>query len=95
MIEIDDFEWDQIKSSANQLKHGYPFSVAARLFDGRVRLDSKINSTAYNEIRYVTFAEINDRVLVCIWTWRHTKRRVISLRSASKRECNAYAKATG
>ncbi len=32
-----EFEWDEAKSEANRLKHGFDFAYAVRIFDGQVR----------------------------------------------------------
>jgi uncharacterized protein len=92
-MEFDDFEWDEAKNALNFKRHGMSFEISAIIFDGRARLDELSRNSNTFETRYFTIAEFDDIVLVCVWTYRGQKRRIISLRTASKRERHAYSKA--
>lgn len=94
MGETDDFEWDDDKDAANRAKHGLPLPLAARLFDGRVRLDRPSRGER-GEPRFETIAVYNDTVLLRAWTWRGRRRRAISFRAASEDERRAYQEAIG
>ena len=95
MGETDDFEWDDVKDEATRAKRDLSLAAASRLFDGRVRLERVSPKSPPNEVRYITIAEIEGRVLFCVWTWRGLRRRVISLRPAKRSERSAYQEATG
>ncbi|QIB34205.1 BrnT family toxin [Ancylobacter pratisalsi] len=94
MGETDDFEWDDDKDAANRAKHGLPLPLAARLFDGRVRLDRQARGER-GELRFETIAVFNETVLLRAWTWRGRRRRAISFRSANEVERRAYQEAIG
>jgi uncharacterized DUF497 family protein len=51
------FEWDEEKRLSNMPKHGFDFIHAARLFDGRVRLDAR--SPRGREHRILTIGELD------------------------------------
>jgi uncharacterized protein len=44
----------------------------------------------YGEDRFMTVGHLGDRMVVVVWTWRGTSRRIISLRKANEREQEAY-----
>ncbi|MBY0611774.1 MAG: BrnT family toxin [Beijerinckiaceae bacterium] len=95
MERLDDFEWDAAKADSNVQKHGYPFSLAPTLFAAPLRSERQIPADQTGEARYMTYAELDGNLFACVWTMRGTKRRIISLRRANKRERNAYKKAAG
>ena len=95
MGETDDFEWDDGKTASNLQKHNYPLPLAALLFDGRKRLDRLSKQQPDHEPRYETIAAYEGSVLLCVWTMRGRKRRVVSLRVASRTERRAYQEAIG
>jgi uncharacterized DUF497 family protein len=82
---MGEFEWDPAKERANLTKHNTPFSLAVRIWEGKVveRID---NRRAYGETRIQAFGEIDSRLMSVIYTWRDTKRRIISARKANQRE---------
>ena len=92
--ETEDFEWDDLKSELTRLRRDLELVAAARMFDGRIRVERLSPKSPPEEPRYETLAEINGRVLMCVWTWRGAKRRLISLRAAHRSERLAYEKAT-
>ena len=93
MGETDDFEWDDVKDAKNQARRGLPLPLAALLFDGRERLDRISKKSAPGETRSETMAEVEGRVLFCVWKWSGQRRRVISLRIAHRSERRAYQEA--
>lgn len=93
MGETDDFEWDDVKNVANREERGLPLPLAARLFDGRLRLDRPSSKSLRDEARFETMAEYEGAVLYCVWTWRGERRRIISLRVAHRSERRAYQEA--
>ena len=73
--------------------HGLAFVEAKSLFDADVyaAMDTR---QGYGEECWRGIGELNDRVLVVVWTGRAPgKRRIISLRRANERERTAYYKA--
>lgn len=82
------YEWDDAKNRSNQHKHGLPFELTVVLFDGPTLEweDSRI----YDEERWIAVGEVNGRVVVCVYTWREDRRRIISLRRATKSETRDY-----
>lgn len=88
------FEWDEVKRRANVEKHGIDFLLAAQVFDGRPRLDG--TSPRGAEVRFVTVAPLEGRLVAVIWTWRGDERvRVISARRARDGEERAYRQRHG
>ncbi len=49
----------------------------------------------YGEPRYVTIGELDNRLVVVVWTPRGTARRIISMRKANAREQEKYARHLG
>jgi uncharacterized DUF497 family protein len=95
MGETDDFEWDDVKDAATRAKRDLELIAAALLFDGRDRLERVSPKSLPTEMRYETMAEVDGRVLFCVWTWRGSRRRIMSLRPAHRSERRAYEKAVG
>lgn len=84
------YEWDQAKSMRNARARGLPFEIAVALFEGRT-LEQPDLRRDYGELRVRALGQVNDVILVCIYTDRgHDVRRIISLRPAKRRERDAY-----
>ena len=81
-------EFDEAKNQANIRKRGVPLSDAELLFETKVL--EWIDHRTTHEQRIIAFGVIENRVHVCVHTWRDEVRRVISLRKANRREVNAY-----
>jgi uncharacterized DUF497 family protein len=93
MGETDDFEWDDTKEARNLSKHGMSLRLAAELFASDFRVEFAATNSRSDASRTIAIALAFGRLLTCVYTWRGQKRRVISLRSASRRERRAYEKA--
>ena len=93
MGEYRDFEWDDAKDRQNRDKHGLPLIAAAALFDDPGLVDGDLPRVQGNEQRRLAVGAIRDRLVTCIYVWRRGRRRIISLRSASRKERRAYAEA--
>jgi uncharacterized DUF497 family protein len=91
---IDDFEWDFGKESTNVAKHGLSLRQAAELFasDQWIEVEAEYHGT--DPSRTIAVGPVQGRLVVCIYTWRGRKRRVISLRPAHRSERRAYQEAT-
>ncbi|HEY9211713.1 MAG TPA: BrnT family toxin [Ancylobacter sp.] len=94
MGETDDLEWDDDKDAANRRKHGLPLDFASLVFDGRPRYERGSPKQVVGEFRIEAMAEIADRVIFCVFIWRGFRRRVMSVRNASRSERRAYKEAT-
>ena len=90
MGETEDFEWDDVKDAINRTERGLPLPIAARLFDGRPRVDNVSVKSPPGETRFETMAEFEGRVLFCVWMWSGERRRIVSLRIAHRSERRAY-----
>lgn len=88
-----EFEWDEEKRLANIDKHGIDFSRAGLLFDGRPLYDFR--SDRFGEERFTTTAMLDGEFVTAAWTWRGTKRRLISVRRARHAEERAHRQLHG
>ncbi len=82
-------EFDPDKEVRNRLRHGLGFGGAERIFAG-FRIDDEDDREDYGEVRYVTLGRIGRQVVVCVWTPRGDRARIISLRKAEKDEREIY-----
>ena len=89
-----EFEWNEAKNHSknrsNIRKHGIGFELAQRIFDGPVltRLDHRKD---YGEDRFVSIGTVDGvAVVVVVHTDREERVRLISARTASRRETRAY-----
>ena len=80
-----DFEWDPEKERINTTKHKVDFRAASRIWEGIV-LESMDDRRDYGEIRIQALGEVDGRLMVVVFTWRGTTRRIISARKANPRE---------
>jgi hypothetical protein len=84
-----DFEWDPRKAAANQRKHGIDFADAATVLHDEFAIT--VLDDDPDEERYVTVgADALGRVLVVVFTWRGSRIRLISARTATARERCRY-----
>jgi uncharacterized DUF497 family protein len=80
-----DFEWDPEKEKRNIEKHKVDFQTASRIWEGSV-LERDDNRRNYSESRIEALGQVQGRLMVVIFTWRGTVRRIISARKANPRE---------
>jgi uncharacterized DUF497 family protein len=73
------FEWDENKRQANIEKHGIDFADLEAIFRGPIieRVDILVGT-------------IDNIVLVVVYPWRGSVRRIISARRANNRERRTY-----
>ena len=88
-----EFIFDPGKDATNLGKHGLSLAAAAELSweAALVWIDDRAD---YGEVRVVALAPIGDILYFVAFVDRETKRRIISLRRANRREVNHYVKAT-
>ena len=89
-----DFEWDEDKRQSNILHHGIDFERAKEIWQGRV-LEAPSRQSHHGEERFLAIGESQDRFITVIFTWRGTKRRIISARVARQDERENYKKEIG
>lgn len=85
------FEWDPVKNTANQVKHGISFDKARTLWDDPGRL--QILAPYPLENRYILIGRIDARLWTGIYTIRNRVIRLISVRRARKKEKALYEQA--
>ena len=85
------FEWDQEKAADNARKHGVTFEEATTAFADPLSLTILDVQHSETEKRYVLLGRsLRDRLLVVVHTERGDNIRIISARSATKRERRTY-----
>ena len=88
------FEWDAAKARLNLTKHSVSFEEASTVFGDRsaITIPDPVHSLA--EERFVTIGVSNQgKILVVVATERGDSLRLISARSASRRERKQYEEA--
>ena len=84
------YQWNPRKAASNLEKHGVDFADAVGVFEDERALTIKEHYVA-SEQRFVTIGmDFLGRVLVVIYTYRNNDIRMISARTATKRERRAY-----
>lgn len=84
-----EIEFDPKKEALNRARHRIGFAGAEAIFAG-FHIDDEDDREDYGETRFVTLGRIGRRVVVCVWTPRGDKARIISLRKADKDEREIY-----
>ncbi len=84
-------EWDDAKRAWTLEARSLDFADVAFVdWDSAITLEDV--RQPYPESRYITYAKINNRLMVFAWCLRGSNLRVISLRKANKREERKYAR---
>ena len=87
-----EFEWDDVKDSSNQSKHGLSFAEARQLFesnDDYLEIFDVTQSDA--EDRFIAVGRIDRGVIVVVYTEPEEDRiRIIGARFANRRERELY-----
>ncbi len=84
------YRWDPGKATSNLEKHGVNFADAVGVFEDEWALTIKEQYVA-GEQRFVTLGmDFLGRVLVVVYTYRNDDIRLISARTATKKEIRAY-----
>ena len=84
------FEWDDVKDVSNFRKHGVDFATATEIFEDTFRLEDIEDSMDYGELRFRTIGRAGGGVLLVIYAERGDAIRIISARSATRREHDRY-----
>jgi len=87
------FDWDQWNVQKNEVKHGVSKLEAESIFYDEDVVIYRDIIHSINEQRYISYGtSIQERVLMCAFTLRRKKIRIISCRPASKKERGIYVK---
>jgi uncharacterized DUF497 family protein len=86
----DEYEWDEEKRRENAYKHTIDFTEI-HAFEWDTALYN--SNDTHDELRWVVTSYIHDRLYTVVYTERSNRKRIISLRRASKREERDYAQA--
>ena len=86
------FELDPLKDEINKRKHGLPLDLGIQVFDHDFIEEQDVRHN-YGEARFVAMGPVPalaGRICVAVYTWRETKRRLISFRKANDEEIARY-----
>jgi uncharacterized protein len=90
------FEWDPAKASRNRRKHGVSFHEAATIFGDPLSLTYPDPDHSQWEERFITIGVSRaDRILIVAHTDRGGDVRIISARTATRRERKHYEEKSG
>lgn len=85
------FEWDPAKAEANLKKHGVTFEEAVTVFADPLALNMADPSHSADEQRYIVLGRsTQDQVLIVAYAERGERTRIISARTATRRERHDY-----
>ncbi len=86
------FDWDLWDMQKNETKHGVSVLEAESCFyDPALRIYEDLKHSTPKESRYIAYARsVEGRVLMVGFTMRKNKMRIITTRSASRKERNIY-----
>lgn len=82
-------EFDPAKCRHTMDTRGLDMNRAVDVFAGPT-LTVTDDRRDYGETRFITIGRLDERMVVMVWTWRGTARRIISLRKANDREQSLY-----
>ena len=86
---MPEFEWDEHKNESNKKKHFISFEKAKEVFEDKNAVEFQGNTTS--ELRILRVGKTLSRILIAVvYTIRSTAIRIISARSASKKETKSY-----
>ena len=71
------FEWDEEKRRHNIEKHGVDFYDAILIFENPV-IEAEDTRNEYREMRIQALGHVDDDYFIVVYTWRDTRRRIIS-----------------
>lgn len=85
------FEWDAAKAAASLLKHGVGFDEATTVFGDALSVSGRDLEHSVGETRFVTLGlSSRGRVLVVCHTDRGSVIRIITARTATRKEKRIY-----
>ena len=90
MDATDDLDWDPVKDAANRRKHGLPLKFARLILADPDRLVAPTHLAISGELRQLAVGKAGRFVLSCVFVREGARRRIISVRPASRKERRAY-----
>jgi uncharacterized protein len=85
------FDWDENKAASNLSKHGVSFDEAKTVFDDPLYVDFYDPDHSEDEERYLIIGESKQgRLLIISYTERGESIRIISARTVTRSEREAY-----
>ena len=89
-IQAVEFQWDEKKNRENLQKHGLSFEDVDLVFLSPDKITAETTRQEMSERRWTDVGEVFGRVLILVYTRRGKAIRVISFRSANRRERRKY-----
>ncbi|MEA5533154.1 BrnT family toxin [Crocosphaera sp. XPORK-15E] len=83
------YTWDEAKNEANLRKHGLSFFDADLVYESSVKLTLPSQYDSF-ETRWIDIAQVQEEVLLLVYTIREDTIRCISFRKASRKERRLY-----
>jgi uncharacterized DUF497 family protein len=83
------YEWDEGKRAVNLERQGLDFARADLVFESGLKL-TVVSEKVGEEPRFVDYAEFEGVLVALVYTFRNDAVRIISLRSAKRKERRAY-----
>lgn len=84
------FEWDKNKENINIDKHGIDFTLASEAFDDENGLFFYDKENSEGEERFKLLAQIANRIVILLVFTDREAIRIISARTATKKEKKVY-----
>ena len=81
------FDYDHVKSMANQIKHGVSLEEAKGLW---LVPNVQIEARMVDETRFMIIGKFRDKFYSCVFTMRSETIRLISMRRSREREEKIY-----
>jgi uncharacterized DUF497 family protein len=83
------FEWDENKNISNIRKHGIDFKDSSKIFTNPMitKVDDRKD---YKEKRWISLGNLENIVVILVYTKRGKNIRLISIRKANKSERKIY-----
>lgn len=87
MVNLD---WDEKKNRTNQVKHGWDFREAARVFRDPLAVEIEDRTVDYGEARYKVTGYAGDKMVTVVYADRDDVYRLISAYNPSPQERRDY-----
>jgi uncharacterized protein len=84
-----EFEWDPAKNERNIERRGIDFTWAIEIFEGPV-IEWIDHRKDYGEEWWIAIGEVDGIILTLVYTWRGTRRRIISAWKAHDSQRKRY-----
>jgi uncharacterized DUF497 family protein len=86
--------WDEAKRRITLAERGLDFAEAEVVFAGS-HFTRAADQRDYGEARFITVGFLRERFVVVVWTERHNRRRIISMRHGHDGEKARFQKHLG